>query len=107
MTEAVEITTFRLAPGRSVDEFIVANTDINAWLKRQPGFRSRRITELDDGSIADILVWASAAEGSDAAGRIMREMGQSPVHAAIDQGTVNWQIATVRQKTGSRPRLTV
>lgn len=37
MTEAMEITTFKLVKGSSGDDFIAANADIDAWLKRQPG----------------------------------------------------------------------
>lgn len=97
--EAMEITTFRLAKGLTVDDFIAANADIDEWLDRQPGFRSRRIAEADDGSIVDMLIWASVANGTDAAERIMVEMGNSPVHAAIDQRTVVWSIAQVRHRT--------
>ena len=42
MIEAVEITTFKLVRGCSGDKFIAANAEIDAWLKGQPGFRSRR-----------------------------------------------------------------
>jgi hypothetical protein len=55
MTEAIEVTTFRLK-GRSCAEFITANRDIDAWLKRQPGFRSRRIAERDNGAPPDCSV---------------------------------------------------
>jgi hypothetical protein len=96
MTEAIELTTFRLVGSCSVDEFIVANADINAWLNLQPGFRSRRICVLDDGSIVDMLIWDTAEQGSDAAGRIMHETGDSPVHALIDQRSVVWRIAEVQ-----------
>jgi len=44
MTDAMEITMFKLVPGHSVDDFIATNDDINAWLKLQPGFRSQTIT---------------------------------------------------------------
>lgn len=97
--EAMEITTFRLAKGLTVDDFIAANADIDEWLDRQPGFRSRRIAEADDGSIVDMLIWASVANGTDAAERIMVEMGHSPVHATIDQRTVVWSIVQVRRRT--------
>jgi len=98
-TEAIEITTFNLVDGRTAEDFVAANADIDVWLKRQPGFQSRRIAELDDGSIVDMLIWDSAAKGRDAAERIMDEMGHSPVHAAIDQRSVVWRIAQVRQHT--------
>jgi hypothetical protein len=95
MTEAIEVTTFRLN-GQSCTQFVAANADIDAWLKRQPGFRSRRIAERDDGTIVDVLVWASAEAGRNAASGIMTEMGHSPVHAMIEQRTVDWTVAPVR-----------
>ena len=55
MTEAIEITTFKL-DGQSCKAFIAANPDVDEWLKRQPGFRSRRIAERDDGTIVDMLI---------------------------------------------------
>jgi len=44
MTEAMEITTFKLVPGHSINDFIATNDDIDAWLKPQPGFRSQTTT---------------------------------------------------------------
>ncbi len=95
MSEAIEITSFRLARGTCA-EFITANAVIDAWLKRQPGFRSRRICERGDGVIIDMLVWASVADGEAAAGGIMTELADSPVHDLIDQVTVSWTISPVR-----------
>lgn len=100
MTEAVEITTFRLADGVDMEGFIAANADINAWLKTQPGFLSRRICQREDGIVVDMLIWASAQDGHRAADGIMIEMAASPVHVAIDQATVDWSIAKVRFALG-------
>ena len=97
--EAMEITTFRLATGLTVDDFVATNSDINEWLVRQPGFRSRRVAGTDDGSIVDVLIWDSVADGADAAEQIMTEMSHSRVHAAIDHRTVIWSIAQVRLRT--------
>jgi hypothetical protein len=82
-------------------EFVTANADIDQWLKRQAGFQSRRIAELDDGSIVDMLLWDTAANGEDAASRIMVETANSSVHAAIDQRSVVWRIAEVRHHIDS------
>jgi hypothetical protein len=99
MHEAIEITTFKLK-GRSCAEFVAANADIDKWLQRQPGFISRRIAERDDGTIIDMLIWASVADGERAASGIMTEMASSPVHGLIDQGTVDWTVAPVRHRIG-------
>jgi len=99
MNEAIEMTNFKLAKGLTAEDFVAANADIDDWLKVQPGFQSRRIAELEDGSIVDVLIWDCAANGKDAAERIMAETARSPVHAAIDQRSVLWRIAEVRQST--------
>lgn len=97
MPEAVEVTTFKLRRGVTVADFVAGNASINRWLKKQPGFRSRRICELPDGSVVDMLIWRTAELGSDAAARIVSETSDSPVHAMINQRTVIWRVAEVRQ----------
>ena len=99
MSEAIEVTTFRLK-GHSCGEFIAANAEIDGWLQRQPGFRSRRIAERYDGAIVDMLTWDSVADGERAAAGILTEMADSPVHAMIDQDTVDWTVASVRHGIG-------
>jgi hypothetical protein len=91
---AIEITTFRLSSGLNINGFVGAKTDIDASLEVQPGFISRRICERDDGIVVDMLVWESVEAGHRAAAGVMTEMAASPVHAAIDQSTVSWSIAT-------------
>lgn len=49
MSEAMEITTFQLAKGLTIKDFVAANTDVDAWLRKQPGFILRRICEGSDG----------------------------------------------------------
>lgn len=96
MHEALEITTFRLVNGLTVADFIAANADIDEYLRRQPGFSWRRIAEDNDGTIIDIVAWASAADGRRSATGIMTKMADSPVHATIDQGTVEFRLVPVR-----------
>jgi hypothetical protein len=95
MTEAIEITTFKLAKGCTCENFIVGNRDVDRWLERQPGFRSRRIAQRNDGTVVDMLLWASADDAESSMHRLMYELRNSPVHALIDQHTVSWTVATV------------
>ncbi|MDG6107703.1 hypothetical protein Daura_22585 [Dactylosporangium aurantiacum] len=101
MSEALEMTTFRLVPGLTGADFVRANDDINDYLRRQPGFRWRRITEDGDGTITDIVAWDSAAHGRRSASGIMTEMAGSPVHATIDHTTVDFRIVPVLQHVTS------
>jgi hypothetical protein len=94
MPEALEITTFKLK-GCSYVDFIAANADIDAWLRRQSGFMSRRIAQREDGTIVDMLIFRSVEDAQRSASGIMTEMGNSPVHAMIDHGTVDWTVTPV------------
>lgn len=100
MTETLEITTFRLVDGLTGADFIRANADIDDYLRRQRGFRWRRILEDKDGTIIDLVSWASAADGRRSARGIMTEMKDSPVHATIDQSTVEFRLVPVVHQLG-------
>ncbi|MFC9118909.1 hypothetical protein ACFTXO_03825 [Streptomyces sp. NPDC057067] len=94
MAETLEITTLRPAPGLSADDFVKANADIDAYLKRQPGFLWRRIVETDDARIIDIVAYDSLPHARVGAAGITGEMAGSPVHATIDHDSVDWQLTT-------------
>ncbi|MCI4042441.1 hypothetical protein [Streptomyces sp. TRM75563] len=91
MAETLEITTLRPAPGLSIDDFAQANADIDAYLKRQPGFLWRRIVETDDGRI---VAYDSLPHARAGAAGITGEMADSPVHATIDHDSVDWQLTS-------------
>ena len=93
-TEGIEITTFKIK-GCTFAKFINANASIDEWLKKQPGFQSRRIAEKQDGTIVDMLIWDSVEEGTDAMNRIIAETSDSKVHSLINQETVSWNMYPV------------
>lgn len=95
MTETLEVTVLRPAPGLTAADFVAANDDIDDYLRRQPGFLWRRIAETGDGRIVDIVAYDSPQHARSGAAGITGEMASSPVHDAIDHSTVDWQIATV------------
>ena len=103
MTEVLEITTLRLAHGLSAADFIDANTDINNYLRRQPGFRWRRIVQRGDDTIVDIVAYDDIVRARAGAAGITGEMGDSPVHGTIDHSTVDWQLTTVVQHVEGAP----
>ena len=103
--EGIEITTFKIR-GCTFTGFITANADIDEWLKKQPGFQSRRIAEKEDGTIVDMLIWDSVEEGTTAMHLIMTEMAHSAVHELIDQRTVSWNIYPVHHRITQQKKLT-
>ncbi|QNH14299.1 hypothetical protein [Xanthomonas sp. SI] len=98
-SEALEITTFRLQDC-TWRTFLRANAEVDAWLQRQPGFRSRRIARRRDGTVVDMLLWDSVAHGTASARRLMRELRGAAIHALIDPDTVSWDIAPVQHISG-------
>lgn len=97
----MEIVSFRLAHGVSFADFLAANHEIDAWLSRQAGFRSRRIGEQPGPGVVDLLFWESEEAARSAMQRLMDELGDAPVHALIDQDTVTWTLAPVRHVHGN------
>jgi len=91
LAKALEITTFKLRSGK-LSDFIRQNTEINDFLKRQPGFCSRTIIKKKNGEIMDILYWTSVENGTQAMHKLMSELAHSPVHQLIDQQSVSWNI---------------
>ena len=92
--KAIELTTFKLN-GFSTQQFIDANVEIDAFLKRQTGFCSRTIFELKKGVVYDMLVWDSTEDGTNAMHKLMSELSDSVVHDMIDQSTLSWNIGPV------------
>jgi hypothetical protein len=91
----MEINTFSLVSGVSLDEFLRANRCVDAWLRRQPGFRSRQIAQQADGTLIDVMIWANAEAGIDAMHRLLDELGDARVHHLVDQRTARWTLADV------------
>jgi len=100
-SEAIEITTFKLK-GYTCEQFIAANGEIDEFLKRQPGFISRRIFQKSDRTIVDMLIWDTVKNGTESMHRLMDELSESVVHDMIDQNTVEWNINEVEHQINNR-----
>ncbi|MFH6996136.1 hypothetical protein [Flavobacterium sp. FlaQc-48] len=101
--QAVELTTFKLN-NFSIQEFILANKEIDEFLKRQKGFLSRSIFELKKGIVHDLLLWESTQDGTAAMHKLMTELSDSVVHDMIDQSTVSWNIAPIEHFVNLRDK---
>ena len=95
MGAAIELVTVHLVSSATFADFVAANGDVDAWLRAQPGFRSRHIARQDDGRIVDLLFWENAAMARAAMHRLMDELADAPVHGLIDGASVTWAVATV------------
>ena len=102
MTDTIEVTTLRPAPGLTAADFVAATAAINDYLRHRPGFLWRRILGTADGRIIDVVAYDSAEHARSGAAGITGEMAGSPVHAAIDQASVDWQLTTVLAQVDGR-----
>jgi len=76
MSDAIELVRFRLQPGKTAADWLKANDKINEWMKAQPGFRYRSVSETDDGEWWDLVYWASMEAALAAGEKFMREVGE-------------------------------
>jgi len=87
MSEPVlELVEFR-ASGNA-EALYRAVEDMEPWLRAQPGFRWRRLAQLEDGALFDLIEWADAASATAAADQIMTEPKVAGFMALIDGSSV-------------------
>jgi len=87
MSHTLEVVTFRLLPDREAG-FVAANTVVNDWLARQPGYISRQLARKPDGEWIDVVLWQSNAAAWTAAEKMMKEIGECEAMRAIDPTTM-------------------
>ncbi len=88
MNKTVEAVTFNLVAGGDPSAFVAANGKVNEWLRKQPGFLTRELSRLEDGSWLDIVHWKSTNDAKQAAERIMAELGDCECMRMIDPESV-------------------
>lgn len=97
MTQSLEIAAFNLTA--DAQDFAVANTEVTAWLSRQPGFKSRLLARKDDGSHLDLIVWESHEAATTAAAKMGEIMGLRAM-SMMDPATMTMSHATVLASAG-------
>lgn len=87
MNDAVlEIVEFRISG--HVEPFVEAARNMEAWLRSQPGFRWRRLAEMENGAFLDVIEWADLTSAKAAAEQIMTAAPVAGFMALIDGPTV-------------------
>lgn len=93
--QSAEVTSFRLKAGVTAKDAVQAGRDIDAWLRKQPGFVSRLMFVNADGMITDVVVWKTERDGRVSSGRLMAETASSRFHELVDGTSVDWSFADV------------
>jgi len=74
MMDTIVAMQFRLHQDQTADGFLQANERVNAWIKQQPGFRFRSLSETADGLWVLLVYWASKEAARAAEEKFKREM---------------------------------
>jgi hypothetical protein len=74
MSDTIELVRFRLQPGKTAADWLKANEKINAWIKAQPGFRFRSLSETEEGEWLDVVYWESPEAAKTANEKFAAEM---------------------------------
>ncbi|WP_028603633.1 hypothetical protein [Ottowia thiooxydans] len=95
MTEALEIATFRLKKKHSLEEFVAANKVIDAWLATRAGFRFRRLAVKGNGTLVDVMLWASVADARGAMDHLTQALAAGKVLDMLDMRTLDWELIEI------------
>lgn len=74
MSDTIELVRFRLQQGKTSADWLKANEKINEFMKVQPGFRFRSLSETDDGEWLDLVYWESLETANAASEKFGAEM---------------------------------
>ncbi len=75
MSDTIELVRFRLQPGNTAADWLKINEKINDWMKVQPGFQFRSVSETEDGEWLDLVYWANMEAAVTAGGKFLRDLG--------------------------------
>jgi hypothetical protein len=95
MKNVIETVQFKLIAGAHTADFLKSNTEINDWLRLQPGFEWRRLCQLDTQAWLDVVQWKTMEAAQQAAEKVMVEKGNSAFMSMIDMASATMQHATV------------
>lgn len=83
----LETVDFRLKEGIEEADFLKSNTEVQAWVRSQPGFKKRMLT-CKDGEWLDCVVWENKTMAEQAAQAFMADMCATDFINAIDKSSV-------------------
>ncbi len=87
MSDTIELVRFRLKQGKTAADWLKANEKITDWIKAQPGFHFRSLSETEDGEWIDMVYWESLEAAKTAGAKFGDEVGPS-CEPLVDVGSV-------------------
>jgi len=96
----IEIVNFRLASGVSAAAFLAEVPASDSFIKAQPGFVARRLSEGSDGRWLEHIEWRSMEEAKAASEAIMQEASLAGFMQSFDMESVEMRHQNLHVSTG-------
>ena len=87
--------SFRLKPGTDREAFLKASAKTGPFISEAPGFLFRRISEAEDGTWSDHVIWKSRADYDAIDAAFMQDPASADMIALIDPATFARTISSV------------
>ena len=87
----VEMVTFRANEGVSKDQSQKALMALGDFVKTQPGFVSRKVSQSEDGEYLDLVFWVDLPSAKTAAAKAMQAEHLQEHFAVIDQQSMKFE----------------
>lgn len=94
----MELVTFKVKASATPSQFVAASAPVTTWVRAQPGFLSRAVSQGEDGTWFDVVFWESDATARAAAEKFMVDQAQSDFMAMIDPDSVKMTLAQVHSR---------
>ena len=91
-----EIVTFRITEDTTPEAFTEAAAETRAFVEAAPGFLARTLTQGENGTWTDYVLWASMDDAKAAAASFGSHPSTQAVIRAIAPGTVEMRHEHVR-----------
>ncbi|MFO0437808.1 MAG: hypothetical protein ACK5YD_04710 [Phenylobacterium sp.] len=92
-TPVLEIAEFRTSV--ETKDFVSAAEAVTPWLAAQPGFRARRLAEIEEGAWIDCVEWDDMESAKSAADRIMESEAAAAYMAGNDFSSLTMRHARI------------
>ncbi len=85
----IELVTYKLKTDTTKEQLAATHSDVNAFLKKQPGFLYRSLSEDDSGLLYDIVYWQDMETAKNAGEAFMADKAGQALVALTDESSIS------------------
>lgn len=100
-TSVIELVSYKLKAGVSKEQLAATHTQVNAFLKEQPGFMYRSLSEDDSGLLYDIVYWQNMDSAKAAGEAFMAHPAGQSLFVVTDENSITMRHMQALTETSS------